>query len=198
MHSGESKGDRGLAGLDALILFIALILVAAVVGMALISTSGVLINRDKALETQKSKDIQRPIIVESLRGFDSNGDQRLDNLIFAVRLRGGDEPVDFNGTVIIVNSKAVNCTSLQYGLATDDNCTYTLAYPKKGKDYDMDRLNSGDFVEVTYSGPNILKGVEDTNSRFTFIPSHGATTEIKAHIPERIYPKNTQIWPLKG
>ena len=189
---------RGLAGLDALILFIALMLVASVVGLAIMSTHSALVNRGKAVESEKSKEIQRPILVESLRGIDTDNDDRLNELIFAVHLRGGDEAISFNTTVILVNTKALNCTTLQYGLDADENCSFTLEYAKRGRDYEQDYLNSGDFIEVVYSGPNVIAGVEDTRARFTFIPSHGATTDIKAHMPERIHPKNMQIWPLNG
>jgi len=99
---------RGLAGLDALILFIALMLVASVVGLAIMSTHSALVNRGKAVESEKSKEIQRPILVESLRGIDTDNDDRLNELIFAVHLRGGDKAISFNTTVILVNTKALN------------------------------------------------------------------------------------------
>jgi archaellin len=186
---------RGVAGLDALIIFIAILLVASVVGTALLSTSKALVNKDKAVSAEKSKSIQRPILVESLRGSDTDGDRRLDELIFLLRLREGDESVRFNETILIVNSKAVNCTSIGYGLDASENCTYGVSYVKRGHDFEVDRLSMGDLVEVVFRGPNVIGGVEDNRASFIFIPSHGMQTEIKAHMPERVT-KNNHLWPL--
>ncbi|MFH0862352.1 MAG: hypothetical protein V1875_04900 [Candidatus Altiarchaeota archaeon] len=192
------KRSRGLAGLDALILFIALLLVAAVTGMVLMSAHANLINRGQTIQKEKVKEIQKPIIVESLRGVDTDDDGSLNQLVFAAHLRDGDEPINFNSTIIIVNTKALNCTTLQYGPDADENCSYTLSYAKRSRDFEYDYLNRGDFIEVSYSGPNVIARVEDTRARFTFVPSHGSTTDIKASIPERITPNNMQIWPLNG
>jgi len=187
---------RGVASLDALILFTALMLVVSVVAAVLINTTQSLVNKDRVVAKEKGRSIQRPIIVESLRGVDLDGDRRLDMLVFAIRMREGDEPVSFNETVVIVNSKAINCTAFSYGRDADENCSYTIDYVKRGPDFEQDRFNVGDLVELKYSGPNIFKGVEDPKAYFIFAPSHGLSTEIRVNIPERIYPPNMGLWPL--
>jgi flagellin-like protein len=189
--------DRGVAGLDALIIFIAIILAASVIALSLINTSQTFVRRDQAVQAEKTKGIQKPIVLDQMRAYDSNGDRRLDRLYWVMRLRNGDEPVRFNETVIIARSEAVNCTSLSYGQDADPLCAFTVSYSKSGPDFQQDYLNNGDMVELGFSGQNIVPGIEESEAQFTFIPSHGLSSELKANIPERIMPANMQLWPIK-
>jgi archaellin len=194
----RTRMRRGLTGLDALIVFIALMIVAFVVAAALINTSGSLVNRDRTIAKEKQRGIQAPIIVEQVNGRDNDGDRRLDSIHFTLRLRAGDEPVKLNETIILVNSKVITCTSLTYMPSPEENCTFFISYGKRGPNYDDNLLNLGDMAEIAYNGSNIAKGVEDTQSHFNFIPSHGLATEIKVTIPERILQRNMGLWPLNG
>jgi len=187
---------RGITSLDALILTIGLLLVVAVVAAAVMSTTQNLMKRDQMVQKEKTSEMQRPIVVEAVRGRDYNNDKRLDAINIAIRLREGDDPVRFNETPIVVNSKVMNCTSLGYGPDADPDCTFNITYGKRGRDWTEDRLSSGDFVELEYSGPTFNPGVEDTSATFIIIPSHGLATTVKMNIPSRIISRNTGLWPL--
>jgi flagellin-like protein len=187
---------KGVAGLDALIIFIAIVLVVAVTAAILLSTSSTLMQHSGVTQKEKTRSIQRPIVVENVWARDTNSDKKLDELVFLIRLRAGDEPIGFNETVITLNSKVTNCSALSYGPDTIQDCNYSFVYGKKGIDWSQDSLGSGDVVDVHFSGPNIINSVEDQDAHFTFIPSHGLPTEIKMYIPPRISPANVAIWPL--
>jgi len=187
---------RGLAGLDVLILFIAIVLVAAVVAALLTSSNMALTQRAKAVESEKRKGIQNPITIESIRGRDTNGDRRLDELIATARLQDSSEPLRLNETLIFVVSKATNCTALKYGTDPNIDCTYTVEVGKRGNRYHEGEMNVGDLIEFHYSGPTLKNGVEDTNAAFTFVPPEGYSTQVKFNIPERIPQPNTGLWPL--
>ena len=187
---------RGLAGLDVLILFIAIVLVAAVVAALLTSTNMALTQRAKAVEGEKRKGIQNPIVIESIRGRDTNGDRRLDELIATARLQESSEPLRLNETLIFVTSKATNCTALKYGTDPNIDCRYTVAFGKRGNRYQEGEMNSGDIVEFHYSGPTLYEGVDDTNAAFTFVPPEGYSTQVKFNIPARITQPNMGLWPL--
>jgi hypothetical protein len=186
-----------MEGLDALILFIALLLVATVVGAILITTNSALMQRDVTVQKEKTKGIQRPILVEAVRGRDNDGDKRLDDLNIALRLREGDEPISFNETVLLVTSKNINCTSLSYGPDADPYCAYRITYAKRGRDYEEHRMNTGDLVEIDYDGPGVVGGQFDGHAKLMLIPSHGMPTEVMMEIPDRIHPQNMALWPLK-
>jgi hypothetical protein len=190
------SGRRGLTGLDALILSIALLLVAAVVGAILLETTQELMKKDQTTQKEKQKSIQKPITVEAVRGRDYNDDNRIDAINFAVRLMDTADPISFNETSIIVNTKILNCTQLTFGLDADPNCEYNITYGKRGHDYTYGKLTSGDLVEVEYGGPGFIAGIDDTHAQFTFVPANGIPTALEMNIPDRIHPKNMQLWPL--
>lgn len=189
-------GDRGLTGLGALIILVAILLAVSTAALILISTSQSLTRRQEQTQREKTQSIQHPIIVEMVKGLDTNSDTRMDRLTMVVRLHWGDDPINFNRTVIIVDSKAINCTSLDYGLDATSGCEYSLNYLRQGSDWEQDYLHSGDMAEMRFTGSQLLGGTEDLDSRFTFMPSHGLPTELKVEIPHRIYPKNMELWPL--
>jgi hypothetical protein len=194
---GASKSrKRGIAGLGALILLIALILAVSVAAMVLLSTTQSLVRKDEQIQKEKYKGIQHPVMVELVKGTDTDDDSRIDRLSFVVRLHWGDDPINLNRTVITVDSGVVNCTSLDYGSDALSGCEYTMVYLREGSEHEEDYMHAGDLIELRYEGSQLQGGAEDLDSTFTFIPSHGMPTLIKVEIPSRIYPPNMQLWPL--
>jgi archaellin len=191
----SAKG-RGLAGLDALIMLVALLLVVFVAASALLTTVQSLMRRDQDLQKQKADELQQPIVVEYVRARDNDGDKELDEFRFTVRLRHGDNPVNLNTSIITVASKALDCGALQYGVAST-TCSYTISYGKYGEASTHDMLQSGDLIDLVYDGPAIVPNEEDTSTYFTFVPEKGQPTKIKVHVPARISTQNMIIWPLK-
>jgi archaellin len=189
-------GGRGATGIDALVLFIAIVLCVAVTAAILLSTSSTLMQHNSVMQKEKTRSIQRPIVIEDVWGRDNNNDKKLDELVFLLRLREGDDPISFNETVITLNTKVISCSALTYGADIIQDCNYSVIYGKKGSQWTTDSMGSGDVVEIHFSGPNLISQTEDQGARFTFIPSHGLTTEIKMYIPPRISPSNVALWPL--
>jgi flagellin-like protein len=187
---------RGLAGLDALIIFIAIVLAAAVVAMLLSSTNMSLTRRAQAVESEKRRGMQAPIVLEAIRGRDVDGDHRLDELVATIRIQESSEPIRLNETLILVNSKATNCTSLSYAAVSGADCKFTVSYGKKGSRFEEGYLAVGDIAYIHMSGATLYKGVEDGNAAFTFVPAEGFITEVKFNIPARITQPNTGLWPL--
>ena len=99
------------------------------------------------MQREKSKGIQRPIDVDSVRGIDTNNDKHLDELAIVIRLKEGSEPIQLNETVILVKSKALNCSSLEYGSSAVAGCAFNISYLKRGPDYEMDRLGREVFAD---------------------------------------------------
>ncbi|MFH1055335.1 MAG: archaellin/type IV pilin N-terminal domain-containing protein [Candidatus Altiarchaeota archaeon] len=188
---------RGLVGLDTLILFIAILLAVSVAAYALISTTNTLSVRNQREVAEKSKNIQKPIIIESVRGLDNNDDKRMDELVFSMRLQESSEPINLNSTIVIINSRTLNCTSLEYEDGLSDGCHFTIFYGKRGRDYSYPYLNIGDLVEIHYNGSGIQPGVDDSHASMILLPPHGYGTNVKVDIPSRFYKRNTVIWPLK-
>lgn len=188
--------NKGISGIGALILVVALMLVAAVIGMTLVNTTSTLMNQDKDAAKLKEKSLQRPLIVEQIRLVDLDQDRGLDELVATIRIRNGDDPIRFNDTVVMVGSDAISCPALTYGVGEPVACAYEIRYLKRGKYFSQDRLAVGDLAEISYSGPNIVPGVRDMSTKLIFVPSHGMSNHLKIGIPERIQPSHMMVYPL--
>ena len=185
-----------MTGLGALIMIIALLLVVAFSALTLVTTSTALFRRQEQTQKEQTRGLQHPVIVEMVKAWDADDDTQVDRLSIVVRLHWGDDPINFNRTVIVVDARGINCTSLDYGPDAEENCSYSLRYLRQGSDWEDGYLHSGDMAELRFSGPNLIGHVADPEAKFTFIPSHGLPTELKVEIPRRIYPKNMEIWPI--
>ena len=186
----------GLAGMDMLIMIVATLLAASVIAISFITTSNSLVMHDKEVATQGRKGMQKPIIIEQVRAVDTSGNQRINELIFQLRFHPSEEGFSFNETVVIANSKAVNCSSILYGLNSPENCSYTIRYLKQGTHFRQNHMHSGDFVEVKFTGPNLIEGMEDLDAKFIFIPNDVMVTSVIFDFPHRVYPPNFILWPL--
>ncbi len=182
--------------MGALIMLIAILLAVSVAALAIITTTQSLVRRDEQTQREKTESIQHPIIVEMAKGWDEDRDTIIDRLAFVVRLHWGDDPINFNRTVFLCDSAVVNCTSLDYGPDALAGCEYTITYVRMGSEWERGYLHAGDLAELRFTGANLVGSVEDMDSRFTIIPSHGLPTELKMEIPARIYPRNMELWPL--
>jgi|GEM_PF-3641428 len=190
------RKTRGLVGMDALILTIAIILVAMVVTYAYVNTTTTLMIHDQNVVREKQKGMQKPVVLEQVRAMDTDNDKRIDLLITLISQRHGDDAFIFNRTVVIYNSRAVNCSSLSYGPDATENCTYNLRYVKQGRDWEQDYMHSGDIIEIRFSGPNLIPGREDLSSTLLILPDDSMPTKATFDFPARISPQNMQLWPL--
>jgi archaellin len=188
---------RGLAGLDALILLIAVILIAIVIAAALLQTNSGLVNRGSAIENEKRKNLQSPLMIDAVRVDDDNGDRFIDAIVISARLREGSYAVPMNTTVILFDSKVFNCTSVSYSLNESDPCAYSISYAKKGPEWSADYLSLGDMILIRYNGTGIKVGQEDYNARVTLVPEHGIATALKLRFPPRILNRKVMLYPLE-
>ncbi|MBU0762366.1 MAG: hypothetical protein KKD39_05020 [Candidatus Altiarchaeota archaeon] len=187
---------RGLAGISALILMVAVLISAFVIGYSLYTATQTLLRQQEAVSEQKEKSLQRPVIVEHLRAQDLDADKRVDVLVAVIRLRGGDNPINLNDTIVLTQTSAINCSALTYGLDSKPGCRYEIAYAKTGKRWYQDHLSDGDLIEMRYSDTQLRKGVEDLSSRMVFVPPEGLSTQVNFEMPARIYPPNIYLWPV--
>lgn len=187
-----------MAGLDALILLIAIILASVVLTYAYLGTTKNLMAKDQDIAIRKQNALQKPVVIDQIRAVDEDSDRLVDNLIIRVRQRWGDDPLFFNGTIIVVDSKVINCTALSYGPDSNEDCAYTIRYVSKGGDFRQNYMNSGDIVEIVFFGPNLIGGASDYNSIIRIVPHEAMPTVATFEFPQRIYPANMQLWPLRA
>lgn len=100
--------SRGQIGIGTLIIFIAMVLVAAVAAAVLIQTSGVLQQDAMSTGREASKEVSSNLQIHQIEGFrskysDTNMSATIDALKLTVGLNAASEPVDLNQVIITIS-----------------------------------------------------------------------------------------------
>ncbi len=141
-----NHNDSGDVGVGTLIIFISMVLVAAVAAAVLIYTTGAL--QQKATKTRKeaTQQISSNLIVEKVMG-DRGGpplNSTLDTLLVRIKPDVGTTSIDLRQVIITVMDKAYRY-DLNYGInysaiaVRDEDQSFNASTPV---------LNSGDLVEI--------------------------------------------------
>ncbi|MCS3924567.1 archaellin/type IV pilin N-terminal domain-containing protein [Methanosalsum natronophilum] len=112
-----SEDTSAQVGIGTLIIFIAMVLVAAVAAAVLIQTSGVLQQRAQQTGSEATQEVSSNIDIKNIEGIRAaNGDEltnTVDMLRLQLGLQSGSSPVDLNQLVVTI---------------TDGSSTNTLTY----------------------------------------------------------------------
>ncbi|WP_292464042.1 archaellin/type IV pilin N-terminal domain-containing protein [Methanolobus sp.] len=121
-----SMDTRAQVGIGTLIIFIAMVLVAAVAAAVLIQTSGILQQKAQATGKQSTQEVSSNLMIKNIEGVraKTNATDMAGNISLLklnVGLNVGSSPVDINQVVISI---------------TDGTTTNNLVYANNGKTYD--------------------------------------------------------------
>ena len=138
--------ERGDIGVGTLIIFIAMVLVAAVAATVLIYTTGAL--QQKATKTSKeaTSQISSNMIVEQVLGYrNSTTNTSLDSLKIRIKPDVGTTSIDLKQVIITVMD-----SSTRFDLTYGSNYT-AVAVRDEDNSFSagMPVLNSGDLIEIT-------------------------------------------------
>lgn len=190
------------AGIGTLILFIALILVAAVAAGVLIQTSSSL--QSKALATGSKAKTQVSTQVQFNVVWGENGSTgQLDTIYAELKLAAGSDPIKLNDTLVefILSDQSVNLANNGTFVA----CNYSSAnllpadrwgteYLVQGNSYKEDYLQLGDVVLICFQSPRAID--EDESFQILVIPKTGGLTQINGRTPEVITNYKESLWPV--
>jgi len=142
------KNDTGDVGIGTLIIFIAMVLVAAVAAAVLIQTSGILQQKAQTTGKEATAEVSSNLKAVSVVGTRSDTSGPVDNLSVVLELTAGGADIDFK-TVIVkyINestSKTLNWTS---GSASNISFTYTEERSISGTPDTV--LQAGDLGVIT-------------------------------------------------
>ena len=188
-------------GMGTLIIFIAMILVAAVAASVLITTTGSLQN--KALDTGRSttQEVGTSIQVIDIYGEDGTTNTSLDDFYTTLKLSAGSDPVRFtdvlltlglsdmtadyiyNGSIDCLNKSTFNTSSVGYGVR------YSIA----GSDNRTGYLTRGDVATVCFRAPRAIG--ESSIFVMNIIPKVGSPRMIQTTTPDLILRSREILFP---
>ena len=112
--------DRASVGIGTLIVFIAMVLVAAVAATVVIQTSEVLQNRAYAVGKQTIREVSTGLKIVDMTGYTNADKTKIEYLAISVSPRAGSYDIDLNETLVYVEYDELTTLSLDYANASDD------------------------------------------------------------------------------
>jgi archaeal flagellin FlaB len=185
-------------GMGTLIIFIAMILVAAVAAAVLITTTGSLQN--KALDTGRSTTQEVGTSLQVVEIYAEDGsDTTVEEFTVTLKLSAGSDPIRFSDllmTLALSNMSgdlqydaAVNCSDN----TTLDDTTYGISYAITGPDNQAGYLTRGDVVRLCFESPRAVG--ESELIRLSIIPKVGTPILIATTTPDLILRTRETLYP---
>jgi flagellin FlaB len=160
--------DQAMIGIGTLIVFIAMVLIAAVAASVLITTSETLQQRAKTVGTQTIREVSAGVAIEDVTGYTNANKTRINYLALVVRPRAGSKDVDLglctltvlydNLTVLKLNEslcEIVNTdgTSVFY-TPIDTGSNYTIMDNTSGTEFGVISIHDPDSSVTNTQGMN--------------------------------------------
>ncbi|MFH0861822.1 MAG: archaellin/type IV pilin N-terminal domain-containing protein [Candidatus Altiarchaeota archaeon] len=186
--------NKGSTGVGTLIIFIAVILVAAVAAAVLISTAGSLQQRALVTGGQAEEGVSTGAEAVSVMGTDARSGHNLEDIEFLMRLQAGSESMNLNNTVVTVDT-AETTQNLDYSGngGTSSTVNFAVAYVKQGPDYEVGYLSRGDVIKVTFASAENIS--ENQKVRLKVIPRVGQPTIVEFTTPDVMTDQRINLWP---
>ncbi|MFP4117378.1 MAG: archaellin/type IV pilin N-terminal domain-containing protein [Candidatus Woesearchaeota archaeon] len=201
----NKKADMGIG---TLIIFIAMILVAAIAAGVLIQTATSLQNR--ALLTGDRTRGQVSTGMSTLLLYAMNGTNgTVNDFRQKVQLSPGSDPVTLETALLSFDTDRLSgdyvytnetCEYDDTGTGTgyhfnesDDDGTFAVRYLVEGPNHQDGYLVRGDIVELCYRAPEDIE--EDTRLRLSFNPQRGTPLTIDTSTPNIMTSERVYIFP---
>ncbi len=187
MDSLRSDDDRGQVGIGTLIIFIALVLVAAVAAGVLIDTSGQLESRASDTGADAQAEVSNQVEVISATGVASNSDDGVETIELVVKKSAGSDPIDLSAATIQYTSDGASAT-LEYDGSSAGSDAFTTNSVGGGPTAILD--SNGERVEITIDANAVEGGgtsddlSEGSNVDLEIVDQSGASTVYGVNIPD--------------
>jgi flagellin-like protein len=194
--SKKSASKKSEMGIGTLILFIALILVAAIAAGVLIQTAVSL--QSRALETgrRSTSEVGTALKTVLLYGEDASVNRTIHDIRQQIKLVAGSDPIKLSDSVITLDLDNSSQEYLYERNTTCENATgqrFRARYIQNGTSHIQGYIASGDVVELCYRSPRYIR--EDESMRVNFIPKVGSVMSISLMTSSIMISRKILLYP---
>ena len=172
------KNKRGEMGVGTMIIFIAMILVAAVAASVLISTAHSVREQAQSTGEDAIANVASGFIIQGIIGEVNDTSNQIDNLTIYVKLAAGSPAIDMSNVVIFYTDGEVMRTLSKGDEATNDTFKWEAVSGETGDD----RVPAGVLVNITIGTQLALE--PGTHVLIKIMPQNGQPTISEFTTPE--------------
>ncbi len=190
-------------GVGTLIIFIAMLLVAAVAAGVLLQTAGSLQQRALVTGSQTRAEISTNVRIIEVSALDASDDSAVNNFTMQLKLAPGSDPIklsevtltfsSFNHTLTLAYNQTENYTT---GYASDivaSTGSFTGEYLINGSNHLDGNLQRGDVLRIRFNSGRAIE--EDEQLRINFIPKIGTATLVEFTTPDVMSTQTVFLYP---
>ena len=176
------KDNRGEIGIGTMIVFIAMVLVAAVAASVLISTANQVREQAASTGDQAINNVASGFSVQDVVAqVNQSTRASIDNVTLYIRLAAGSPAINLNNVVITFVSGDLNMF-LNMGTASNDS-TYTASREVNIANYEWSSnshvVGQGDMIKITITSTSHALGVGfNQDGQLKIMPAYGQVTLI--------------------
>jgi len=113
------NNNKGAVGIGTLIVFIAMILVAAVAASVIITTADTLQQRARSVGTNVIREVSAGLVIENIAGYTDVNKTKVQYLAILVRPRAGTQDIDLEYTVLTIKYNNLTVLKLNTSLIVE-------------------------------------------------------------------------------
>lgn len=187
------SATRGQVGIGTLIVFIAMVLVAAIAAGVLINTAGLLQAQAQQTGTETTAEVSNVVQIDQVIGEDNTSDGRIEILNASVRLASGSDPVNLSEMSYTVETNG-SATVINGNNRTNDAISLFQAQGLNGGTSILSEQDDLMIVQFDLTKTNALSplGESDTITLVAQAPAGGSTYK-QLQAPRRIKAGNAYI-----
>lgn len=172
-----SNDERGQVGIGTLIIFIALVLVAAVAAGVLINTAGFLQASAESTGTDAQSQVSNQIDIVSATGAVEG--REIETLGLVVKKSPGSDPIDLSDATIQYTSDTADATLVHDSTGSE----VTFSTTQLAGDDEPVLVDTGDRVRITIELSTLGPIAEDEDVTLRIVDQSGATTVYGVNAP---------------